>query len=83
MDADIDSVNIPDSEGVWLHIPSNEEIDIYPLDPVGGILSLWGPDVGITYSGAKDRQEVWDTDEWQGHIPVHRYDHIGPWRKIQ
>ena len=83
MVADIDSVNIPDSAGVWLHIPSNEEIDIYPLDPVGGILCLWGPDVVITYSGAKDRQEVWDTDEWQGHIPVHRYDHIGPWRKIQ
>jgi hypothetical protein len=38
---------------------------------------------GICYTGVKDRQEVRDTDEWQGHVPVHRYDHIGPWRKIK
>ena len=83
MDAVTDSVKIPDSAGVWLHIPTDQEVDIYPLDPVGGILCLWGPDVGISYTGAKDRQEVWDTDEWQGHIPVHRYDHNGTWRKIK
>ena len=74
---------VPDSPGFWLHVPTNEEIEIYPLEPVGGVLCLWGPDVGITYSGSKDTQEVWDTDEWQGHIPVHRYDYICPWRKIK
>lgn len=76
-------MNVPDKRGVWLHEPTNEEIDVYPLDPVGGILCIWGPDVGMSYTGFKETQDVWDTDEWQGHIPVHRFDNKGPWQYLR
>ena len=75
---------MPNAPGLWMHNPSDQEIDIYPLEPVGGTLCLWGPDVGISYTGACDTQAVWDTDEWQGHIPAHRYDDdADAWELVQ
>ena len=62
---------LPNVKGVWRHMPTGRDIDIYPLDPVGGVLCLWGPDVG--YMG-DDPASVWDSDEWNGHIPCGRYD---------
>lgn len=76
-------MKIPDKEGVWLHVPTNQEIDIYPLEPCLGVLCLWGPDVGITYSGSRETQGVWTTDEWQGHIPVGFWDDEGPWEFLR
>lgn len=67
----------PDREGVWLL--DGEEIDVYRLEPTGGQLCIWGPDVGISYSGATETQFPWTSDEWQGHIPVWMYDDEGPW----
>lgn len=72
-------MNCPNKPGTWLHFPSEQAIDIYPLEPCGGVLCLWGPDVGIAYTGAADTQSVWTTDEWQGHIPVNIWDDTGPW----
>lgn len=73
---------LPNEEGQWLHIPTNQVIDIYPLDPANGVLCLWGPDVGHCYSFAADTQGCWDNDEWQGHIPAHLYDNDPEaWRK--
>lgn len=65
---------LPNIAGVWLHKPTETEIDIYPLDPCGGVLCLWGPDVGHGYTSQADTQGCWDSDEWQGHIPAMRYD---------
>ena len=77
-------MNVPDREGIWLHEPTGQEIDIYVLDPMcSGILCLWGPDVGLTYSAVAETQGVWDSDEWQGHIPAARFDNIGPWKFIR
>lgn len=70
-------MKLPDRPGIWRL--ADEEIEVYELDPVGGTLCIWGPDVGITYTGAADTQFPWDTDEWQGHIPVQFYDDEGPW----
>jgi hypothetical protein len=82
--------DVPDREGFWeaLKAPADEPmvLEIYPLDPVGGTLCFWGPDVGLNYTGATETQGVWMTDEWQGHIPVfvlnRPYDAgwPGPWR---
>lgn len=66
---------IPNKPGVWLHKPSGDEIDIYDLEPVG-CLCLWGPDVGAFYAANTEEQMCWTTDEWQGHIPVHRFDYF-------
>ena len=77
-----DSVPLPNSEGIWLHEPTNKQIEIYRLEPAGGQLCFWGPDLGITYSGAQETQGIWDTDEWQGHIRVEFYDRIGPWKLV-
>jgi len=75
---------MPNAPGLWLHKPSGQPIEIYPLEPAGGVLCLWGPDVGHTYSGAADNQGVWDTDEWQGHIPVLAYDYdTDSWELVQ
>ncbi len=73
----------PDKEGVWLHIPTGQEIDVYQLHPTGGQLCVWGPDVGINYSGAADTQAIWDSDEWQGHVIVSFFDDTGPWKFIR
>ena len=67
---------LPNCEGRWLHKPTGDVIDIYPLDPCGGVLCLWGPDIGQGYTGVADTQGCWLTDEWQGHIPVHLYDNF-------
>ena len=64
---------VPNTEGVWRWKPDAIEIDVYLLEPTGH-LCLWGPDVGITYSGSADHQTIWLTDEWAGHIPVDRFD---------
>lgn len=72
-------VKCPHKEGVWLHVPTNEEIDVYRLEPVAGQLCVWGPDVGQSYTGARATQGIWDSDEWQGHILVEWFDEIGPW----
>jgi len=70
-------MKIPDKPGIWsLH---GQEIEVYELEPVGNTLCIWGPDVGITYSGAAETQSIWTTDEWQGHIPVQFFDCEGPW----
>lgn len=60
---------LPDREGVWRAEEAGIEVDIYRLEPVGGMLCLWGPDVG--YMG--DSSSIWDNDEWNGHIPIERY----------
>lgn len=75
---------MPNAPGIWLHKPSGEEIEIYHLEPVGGTLCLWGPDVGHSYSFAADTHGCWDTDEWQGHIPAHLYDRdANAWELVQ
>jgi CYTH domain-containing protein len=74
-------IEVPDQEGYWVS-PSGNEIEVYRLDPVGGTLCVWGPDIGYSYTGNKETQSVWDTDEWQGHIPVSciYIRNLGPWR---
>lgn len=76
------SLKCPDRNGFWRHMPSGEIYEIYPLEPAGGHLCFWGPEHGITYSGSAETQQVWATDEWQGHIPVVFYDDVGPWEFI-
>ncbi len=44
------------------------EFDVYPLEPVGGVLCVWCEDVG---KGDIAETTHWDTDEWVGYIPVH------------
>jgi hypothetical protein len=78
------SSSIPDREGVWRidydepcawesgigytsSRPVTIELDVYALDPCDGILCIWSDDIGGCLSGPSD---VWDTDEWLGHIPV-------------
>ena len=63
-------MTLPDKEGIWL--VGGIEVEVHQLD--FGEFCIWGPDVGITYSGQVDTQECWTTDEWQGHIPVAVYD---------
>jgi len=75
--------NCPDKAGFWEHIPSGEIYEIYELEPVMNQLCFWGPEHGINYNGATDTQSIWDTDEWQGHIPVSYYDSVGPWKFIK
>ena len=65
---------IPNQAGQWHYLPIDIVVDVYPLDPVGGVLCIWGPDVGMTYSFSKDGQSCWDSDEWQGHVPVKLFD---------
>lgn len=60
----------PDREGVWWSEEHQCEVDVYPLEPVGGILCIWGEDIGFTFTGQGCGTEVWDNDEWQGHIPI-------------
>ena len=70
---------LPDREGKWLRIYSRTIVDVYRLEPVlGEPLCIWGPDIGIDYSGVGETQEIWDTDEWQGHIRVECLSD-GPW----
>lgn len=64
---------IPNQCGMWFHKPTNQQIEVYLLEPAN-TLCMWGPEVGITYSGAVDTQGCWETDEWQGHVPVFRFD---------
>lgn len=71
----------PNRPGIWRL--GDEEIEVYPLEPVGGTLCIWGPDVGISYSGVAETQGIWTTDEWQGHIPVQFYDDNGPWTFVR
>lgn len=63
--------NIPDSPGFW-GSDDGEIIEVYLLEPVG-TLCVWGPEVGVNYSGATETQQCWTTDEWQGHVPVSIY----------
>ena len=65
---------LPNVAGTWRHKPSGRELDIYPLDPCNGVLCLWGPDAGNSYTSQGDTQGCWDSDEWQGHIPAAGYD---------
>jgi hypothetical protein len=45
-----------------------EEFDVYPLEPVcGAPLCVWAEEAGII---GLTTSEVWDTDEWLGHVPV-------------
>lgn len=69
--APVDAVvipHIPDREGVWRLTDRNGEVfedEVYRLP--NGTLCVWGSDfgqVGICTT------EVWETDEWLGHIPV-------------
>lgn len=75
----------PDSAGWWTWFPPDGDeaktLEVYPLDPVGGTLCVWGPDFGFSYSGVAETQLVWTTDEWQGHIPVTAMG--GRWFKSQ
>lgn len=63
------SLQYPDRAGVWRIDQTGDELEVYPLDPMGGMLCIWGPEVG--YMGGES--DIWDSDEWIGHIPVHRY----------
>lgn len=76
------SREVPDQEGVW-RSEAGDPVDVYRLDPVGGVLCVWGPDIGITYTGATDTQRVWQTDAWQGHVPVWclAIRQMGPWHQ--
>lgn len=73
----------PNKPGLWRLETTGEEIEVYSLDPVGGMFCIWGPDVGITYTGVGETQGVWSSDEWQGHIPINWYDDIGPWTLVR
>jgi hypothetical protein len=70
-------VDCPNKPGIWKHMPTGDEIDVYSLDPVGGMLCLWGPEVGLT----QIETMFWADDEWVGHVPVHIYG--GPWTFIK
>jgi hypothetical protein len=83
---------IPNTSGFWQHIETGDEIEVYDLEPVG-VLCIWGPDVGITYTDPSSpgslHQLIWTTDEWLGHIPVAHFvqlnypnDSIG-WKKLE
>jgi hypothetical protein len=72
-------VSLPTYAGVWRNERTTEEIDVYPLVPVNSILCLWGPDIG--YQG--DSSDIWDTDEFIGHIPVHRYEEGSSWTFVR
>lgn len=74
---------LPNRSGFWLHVPSGDEMEIYELEPTGGQLCFWGPEHGFTYTGACDRQSMWDDDKWQGHILVHHFDDKGPWKFLR
>lgn len=71
----------PDRPGVWksiapefvsetgfLNEAEERVFEVYPLDPAGGILCVWGPEIG---RGDILTSEVWSSDEWLGHIPAH------------
>lgn len=51
--------------GIWK--VQEKEFDVYELTPCGGILCFWGSDLGVDLTGPS---QVWETDEWLGHIPV-------------
>lgn len=73
---------IPDREGIWKSDDDGEEIEVYHLEPAGGQLCVWGPDVGCSYSGAAETQAIWDTDEFQGHILVDWHCSSGNWSRV-
>jgi hypothetical protein len=69
----------PDKAGILKLLPTDQLIEVYELEPCNNVLCIWGPEVGISYTGARETQGFWNTDEWQGHIPVHLFDSYGPW----
>lgn len=72
----------PKYKGFWRSLTTCEVIEVYPLSPVGGTLCFCGPEIGLSYSGMAETQEVWNSDEWQGHVPVNIYctsAGCGPW----
>jgi hypothetical protein len=62
---DPDAVDRPDRPGIWRD-QDGELLEIYPLEPVGGILCYWDGD----YRGGLTQNNFWTTDEWLGHVPV-------------
>jgi hypothetical protein len=60
-------------EGIYLYKPEGIKLDVYNLEPVH-CLCIWGPDAGLSYTGATETQKCWIEDEWQGHVPVHIFD---------
>lgn len=59
---------IPNTPGIWRFKPEDCDVDFYVLEQTGD-LCFWGPDIGI--DGAQDT--VWTTDEFVGHVPIHRF----------
>lgn len=75
------AASIPEGEG-WWRAEDGEEIEVYPLEPCDNELCLWGPEVGLHYSGAAETQFAWDTDDWQGHVPVKIYCDGRAWTRL-
>ena len=68
-----DPILIPDVPGIWKHVDTGDILDVYDLGPANDTLCIWGPDVGIRYTGATDVQGCWCSDDLQGHIPIYWY----------
>lgn len=61
---------IPDRPGIWSCDEDGRiEVEVYPLDPVGGTLCFWSLDAGW----CADTSLAWVDDEWLGHVPVAFY----------
>lgn len=68
------------SHGFWKCIKSpyknyelqeGDVVEAYPLTPVGGVLCIWGPEHHV------EIYNIWDTDEWNGHVPVDYFHREG------
>lgn len=70
-------LDCPNKPGVWKHIDSNTDLDIYELEPMNNVLCIWGPDVGITNTtqstDSYKEQDVFYDTKWQGHISIKFY----------
>jgi hypothetical protein len=68
--------------GVYFYYPDNKEVDVYLLEPTGDTC-IWAPDLGL----ADGIQNIWwETDEWQGHIPVWaicQWSHPDDWKFLR
>jgi hypothetical protein len=71
----IQQVACPAHEGLWRHVPTGAQVEVYKLVARANALCFWGPGIGgSSYTGVKDGRMT-----WKGHIPVAWWDNVGPW----